>query len=187
MRDGEIDIGKGYRERVGVKRVIGVYDRPAVFDGAETSRRFEGCMSTCKRTSGGYGAVFFFDDLATLNNKDDNHANEVISTNLIKQGNNDNNSDDISLPHLPSGTVIHVLKGRSIIDKRNDGTVKSDCVTWLANIRLPQVSTDILITLSLPIETIIVSLAREDIVLGRQIISSNFCSTFWCFLEFSEF
>ena len=62
MRDGEIDIGKGYRERVGVKRVVGVYDRPAVFDGAETSRRFEGCMSTRKRTSGRYGAVFFFDE-----------------------------------------------------------------------------------------------------------------------------
>ena len=94
-------------------------------------------------------AKFFFDDLASLNNKDNKATSEVISTKLIK--NKHNSKEKLCLAYIPEDTIIHLLKGRSIVNRRNDGTINVDCITWLANIRLPQVTTDILITLTLPL------------------------------------
>ena len=106
--------------------------------------------------------------------------NEIINTNLIKQGiynkaikDDDDNNNSISLPHLPIGTTVNILKGRSAIDKRKDGTVKSECITWLANIRLPQVSTDILITLTLPVKTFVVNDNNDDVDYNNNIDNNN--------------
>jgi len=125
-------------------------------------------------------ANFFFDDLASLNNIDNKKMNEIINTNLIKQGiynkaikDDDDNNNSISLPHLPIGTTVNILKGRSAIDKRKDGTVKSECITWLANIRLPQVSTDILITLTLPVKTFVVNNNNDDVDYNNNIDNNN--------------
>ena len=125
-------------------------------------------------------AKFFFDDLASLNNIDNKKMNEIINTNLIKQGiynkaikDDDDNNNSISLPHLPIGTTVNILKGRSAIDKRKDGTVKSECITWLANIRLPQVSTDILITLTLPVKTFVVNNNNDDVDYNNNIDNNN--------------
>ena len=125
-------------------------------------------------------AKFFFDDLASLNNIDNKKMNEIINTNLIKQGiynkaikDDDDNNNSISLPHLPIGTTVNILKGRSAIDKRKDGTVKSECITWLANIRLPQVSTDILITLTLPVKTFVVNNNNYDVDYNNNIDNNN--------------
>ena len=125
-------------------------------------------------------AKFFFDDLASLNNIDNKKMNEIINTNLIKQGiynkaikDDDDNYNSISLPHLPIGTTVNILKGRSAIDKRKDGTVKSECITWLANIRLPQVSTDILITLTLPVKTFVVNNNNDDVDYNNNIDNNN--------------
>ena len=125
-------------------------------------------------------AKFFFDDLASLNNIDNKKMNEIINTNLIKQGiynkaikDDDDNNNSISLPHLPIGTTVNILKGRSAIDKRKDGTVKSECITWLANIRLPQVSTDILITLTLPVKTFVVNDNNDDVDYNNNIDNNN--------------
>ena len=126
-------------------------------------------------------AKFFFDDLASLNNIDNKKMNEIIKTNLIKQGiynkaikdDDDDNNNSISLPHLPIGTTVNILKGRSAIDKRKDGTVKSECITWLANIRLPQVSTDILITLTLPVKTFVVNNNNDDVDYNNNIDNNN--------------
>ena len=94
-------------------------------------------------------AKFFFDDLASLNNNNNKATNEVISTKLIK--NKYDSKEKLSLAHLPEDTMIHLLKGRSIVNRNNDGALNVDCITWLANIRLPRVTTDILITLTLPL------------------------------------
>ena len=125
-------------------------------------------------------AKFFFDDLASLNNIDNKKMNEIINTNLIKQGiynkaikDDDDNNNSISLSHLPIGTTVNILKGRSAIDKRKDGTVKSECITWLANIRLPQVSTDILITLTLPVKTFVVNNNNDDVDYNNNIDNNN--------------
>ena len=125
-------------------------------------------------------AKFFFDDLASLNNIDNKKMNEIINTNLIKQGiynkaikDDDDNNNSISLPHLPIGTTVNILKGRSAIDQRKDGTVKSECITWLANIRLPQVSTDILITLTLPVKTFVVNNNNDDVDYNNNIDNNN--------------
>ena len=125
-------------------------------------------------------AKFFFDDLASLNNIDNKKMNEIINTNLIKQGiynkaikDDDDNNNSISLPHLPIGTTVNILKGRSAIDQRKDGTVKSECITWLANIRLPQVSTDILITLTLPVKTFVVNDNNDDVDYNNNIDNNN--------------
>ena len=126
-------------------------------------------------------AKFFFDDLASLNNIDNKKVNEIIKTNLIKQGiynkaikdDDDDDNNSISLPHLPIGTTVNILKGRSAIDKRKDGTVKSECITWLANIRLPQVSTDILITLTLPVKTFVVNNNNDDVDYNNNIDNNN--------------
>ena len=98
-------------------------------------------------------AQFFYDDLASLNNAKDEKAYEVVCTSMCVAG-NDNGSKANETPLLPTGTFVHCLKGRSIIDRRKDSTVRAHCITWLANVRLPQVETDILITLTLPLETL---------------------------------
>ena len=98
-------------------------------------------------------AQFFFEDLASLNNAADEQAYEIVSTSMCVAGHNSGNKGS-EISRLPKGTLVHCLKGRSIIDRRKDGTVKAHCITWLANVRLPQVGTDILITLTLPLETL---------------------------------
>ena len=86
---------------------------------------------------------FFFDDLATLNGAT-NPDRRILSSSTI------HTAGSGIAPHLPPETPIVVVKGRQVVDRRSDGRVQQEVTMWLGAIRLPQFTSDILITLTLP-------------------------------------
>jgi hypothetical protein len=87
---------------------------------------------------------FFFEDLATLNGAQSPDRREVFSTSVTTAG--------TTSPQLPPEVEISLICGEQIVDRRRDGAVTEKVRMWVANIRLPQKETDILITVTLPYE-----------------------------------
>jgi hypothetical protein len=86
---------------------------------------------------------FFFDDLATLNGATSPDRRTLSSSTVRTAGSG-------IAPRLPPETPVVVVKGSQIVDRRSDGRVQKEVTMWLGAIRLPQYTSDILITLTLP-------------------------------------